>query len=220
MEELNLPPGLIAFVRKNAKMLQIGLICVAVLVVAWVLYDYYSIMQEKKGVSLLASAMQTEPIGQQVAVLENVIKDYSRTNAARWAKIELANLDYKEERYESAIAKYKEVLDALPAKNPLIPLTRLSLAQSYEQTKQYDNAINQYNLLKKQPGFAIQAYLGLGRLYVAKNDTAQASNAYKELLDTLGDRPDQTIVSQIEEKLAALSSAKSAMPSQAVENKE
>ena len=40
MEEMNLPPGLIAFVRKNSRSLQIGLTCIVVLVLAWVFYDY------------------------------------------------------------------------------------------------------------------------------------------------------------------------------------
>jgi predicted negative regulator of RcsB-dependent stress response len=117
LEELNLPPALISFIRKHSRNLQIGLLSVVVLTLGWIFFDYYTEMQEKKGTSLLASGLQTDSVEQRVQVLENVIKDYGRTDAARWSKIELAHLDYNEGRFEAAAAKYKEILDALPADN-------------------------------------------------------------------------------------------------------
>ncbi|KPJ99878.1 MAG: hypothetical protein AMJ60_03415 [Desulfobacterales bacterium SG8_35] len=220
LEELNLPPELIAFIRKNARNIQIVLISVVVLVLAWVFFDYYTEMQEKKGASLLATGLQTESTEQRVQVLENVIKDYGRTDAARWSKLELAHLDYKEGRIEAAAAKYKDILDAVSADNPLVPLARLNLAQSYEQAGQYDLAIAQYNLLKKSSGFTDQAYLGLGRIYMAKEDRVQARKAYEELLGSLEDAPDPVLKSQIEAKLVSLDAGKTASSSQPEENKE
>lgn len=222
LEELNLPPGLISFIRKNTTQIQIGLICIVVLVLGWVFYDYYTVMQDQKGASLLASGLQIESTEEKVKVLENVIKEYGRTDAARWSKLELAHIDNKEGRFEAAVAKYKEILGALPAGNPLAPLTRLNLAQSYEQAGQYDEAIAQYKLLKESTGFAQQAYLGLGRLYMAKEDAAQARMAFTELLSSLEDTaaPDPGLKSLIEAKLAALDADKPVTPSQPVESKE
>jgi len=208
LEELNLPPGLIAFIRNNTRNLQIVLVCVVILVLAWVFYDYYTGMQEKKGSSLLASGLQTEDIAQRVQVLSTVISDYGRTDAALWAKLELAHLDYNEGKYEAASAKYKETVDALSADNPLVPLARLNLAQSYEQAGQYEQAITQYNLLKKSTGFTSQAYLGLGRIYMAKEDPVQARMAYEQLLSSLDETPDPVLVAQIEAKLTLLNSSK------------
>jgi len=220
MEELNLPPELIAFIKKNNRNLQIGLICAVVLLLAWIFFDYYSETQEKKGSSLLASGMQTESTEQRVAVLENVLSDYGRTDAARWAKLELAHVDYNEGRFEAAAAKYKEILDTLSADTSLAPLTRLSLAQSYEQAGQYDEAIAQYNLLKKSTGFANQAYLALGRIYMAKEDPVQARKTYEELLSSLDDTSDPILVSQVEAKLASLGATTPAIPSQPEKSKE
>jgi predicted negative regulator of RcsB-dependent stress response len=162
-------------------------------------------MQDRKGASLLASGLQIESTEERVQVLENVINEYGRTDAARWSKLELAHIDNREGRFEAAAVKYKEILDTLPAGNPLIPLTRLNLAQSYEQAEQYDQAIAQYKLLNKSTGFGQQAYLGLGRLYMAKEDPVQARKAYEELLSTLDDTtPDPGLKSQVEAKIAAL----------------
>jgi predicted negative regulator of RcsB-dependent stress response len=191
------------------------------LVLAWVFYDYYTQMQEMKGASLLASGLQTEATEQRVQVLENVIKDYGRTDAARWSKLELAHLDYKEGRFEAAAAKYKEILGDLPAASSLAPLTRLNLAQSYEDAGNYDEAIAQYTQLKKSAGFTDQAYLGLGRMYMAKEDPAQARKAYEELLASLGEETsDPVLKSRIEAKLALLNAGTAVSPAQPEENKE
>jgi predicted negative regulator of RcsB-dependent stress response len=220
LEELNLPPELISFIRKNSRNLQIGMICVLILVLGWIFFDYYSEMQEKKGASLLATGLQSESTEERVQVLENVIKEYGRTSAARWSKVELAHLDYKEGKFEAAAVKYNEILDALPAGNPLVPLARLNLAQSYEQAGQLDQAISQYNILKKNTGFTNQAYLGLARMYMAKEDPVQARMAYQGLLSNLEDTSDPVFKSQVEAQLAALDAVNPAILSTPEENKE
>jgi len=220
LEELNLPPGMIAFIRKNARNLQIGLICVVVLVLAGIFFDYYSQVQEKKGASLLASGLQTESTEQRSDILENVIRDYGRTDAARWSRLELAHLDFKEGKFEAAAAKYKDILAALPADNSLAPLTRLNLAQSYEQAGRYDEALTEYNLLKKAAGFSNEAYWALGRIYMAKEDPVQARKAYGELLDSLGETPDPGLISRVEAKLASLETGKPGISSQPEDKKE
>ncbi len=220
LEELNLPPAVITYIRKNARNIQIGLICLVVLVLAWVFYDYYTEMKEKKGASLLASGLQEESTDQRIWVLEKVINDYGRTDAARWSKLELAHLDYKNGRFEAAAAKYKEVLETLPAKTSLVPLTILNLAQSYEEAGQFDQAIAQYSLLKKSPGFTNQAYWGLGRMYMAKEDKEQARKIYNEFLSSLDDTSDPGLMSQVEAKLASLDGGRPAISSQPEANQQ
>lgn len=220
MEELNLPPEMISFVRKNARNLQIGLICIVVSVLAWVFYDYYTELQENKGASLLASAMQTEAIEERMQVLENVINDYSRTDAARWSKLELAHLDYQEGRFDAAIAKYEGILAKISADSSLVPLARTNLAQSYEETGQYDLAIAQYNLLKKSTGFTEEAHLALGRIYTAKDEPAQARKEYEELLSTMRDGADPQLRSMVQALLVSLGGEKVITTSQPEENKE
>lgn len=219
MEELNLPPGMIAFVRKNARNLQIGLISFVVLVLAWVFYDYYTELQENKGASLLASAMQTESLDERAWVLENVISDYSRTEAARWSKLELAHLDYQEGRFDAAVTKYEEVIAKLSADNSLVPLARMNLAQIYEETAQYDQAIAQYILLKKSIGFGDEARLALGRIYTAKDQTAQARKEYEELLAGMEDEADPLLRSRVKALLISSGGENIIPASQPEENK-
>jgi predicted negative regulator of RcsB-dependent stress response len=219
MEEMNLPPVVISFIRKNARSLQIGLICIVVLVLGWILYDYYTELQENNGASLLASAMQTEATEERTQMLENVINDYSRTNAARWSKLELAHMDYQEGRFDAAAAKYEESLAKLPADNFLVPLARMNLAQSYEETGQYDQAIAQYNLLKETIGFKEEAHLALGRIFTAKDQAAQARKEYEELLSSMGDETDPQLRSRVQALVVSLGGEK-IIATQPEENKE
>ena len=220
MEELNLPPGMIAFIRKNARNLQIGLTCFVILVFAWIFYDYYTELQENKGASLLASAMQTEELGERAQVLENVISDYSRTDAALWSKLELAHLDYQEGRFDAAIAKYEEIIAKLSADNSLMPLTRINLAQTYEEAAQYDQAIDQYNLLKKSTGFSDEARLALGRIYTAKDEPAQARKEYEELFGSMEDEADPQLRSRVQALLLSSGGENVIPASQPEEKKE
>jgi predicted negative regulator of RcsB-dependent stress response len=219
MEEMNLPPGFIAFVRKNLRSLQIGLTLIVVLVFAWVFYDYYTELQENKGASLLASAMQIEASDERVLGLVNVINDYPGTNASRWSKLELAHLDYKEGRFEEAVIKYEDIIAKLPSDSYLLPLAMMNLAQSYEQLSQYDQSIAQYNSLKKTAGFKEEAHLALGRIYIAKDKVPQARKEYEELLDTMEDETDPQLRSRVEALLASLD-VETITTSQPEENKE
>ena len=204
MEELNLPPEVISFVRKNSRNLQICLIIFVILVFSWIFYDYYSESQENKSASLLASAMQIEVKEEKLFVLEKVVAEYSGTDAALWGKLELAHLDYEEGAFDAAVAKYEEIAAKLPADSSLVPLVRINLAQSYEEAGQHDQAIIQYNLLKNITGFKEDAYMALGRIYRAKEDFPQARKEYNELLNTMGDDIDPQLRSKVQALLNSL----------------
>ncbi|MFC1845483.1 YfgM family protein [Thermodesulfobacteriota bacterium] len=208
MEELNLPPEVISFVRKNSRNLQICLIFFVILVFSWIFYDYYSERQENKGASLLASAMQTEATEEKLQVLGEVVNEYSRTDAALWGKLELAHLDYQEGTFDAAVVKYEEIVAKLPADSSLVPLVRINLAQSYEEAGQHEQAIAQYNLLKKATGFKEDAYLALGRIYKAKDDFSQARKEYEELLSTMEDDVDPQLRSRVQALLNSLGAGK------------
>jgi len=207
MEELNLPPEIISFVRKNARTLQIALVLFLILVLSWIFYDYYTERQENNAASLLASAMQIEKTEERLPVLEEVVNDFSRTDTALWGKLELANLDYQNGAYDWAIVKYEEIITKLPSGSSLVPLVRLNLAQSYEETTQYDQAISQYNLLKKATGFREESHLALGRIYKEKDDLPQARQEYEELLSTMEDGAAPQIRSKVQALLNSLGAA-------------
>ena len=100
LDELNLPPKLVSFIRENARNLQIACICIAVVVLGWVLYDNYTDMQESKSASLLAAALQESSIEQKTQELARVIEEYPRTDSALWSRVELAHLEYQDGKFQ------------------------------------------------------------------------------------------------------------------------
>jgi len=220
MEELNLPPEIISFVRKNTRTLQIGLIFFVVLVFSWIFYDYYTDHQENNAASLLASAMQIEKTEERLPILEEVVNDFSRTDAALWGKLELAHLNYQKGEFDAAIAEYEKIIAKLPSNSSLVPLVRINLAQSYEEAGQFDQAVAQYNLLKKTTGFKEEAHLALGRIYKAKDDLSQARKEYEELLSTMKDEVDPQLRSKVQALLNSLGAANDITASKPEEKKE
>ena len=218
MEELNLPPEVIAFVRENSRNLQIGLIVAVVLVLGWVFYDYYTAMQAKKGASLLASAMQVEATGEKAGILESVISEYSRTDAALWARIELAHIDFREERFAEAAGRYEAIIKKLSKDDPVLPLVRMNLAESYVEAGQYDQAIAQYNILKKIVGFKEAGYFALARIYRAKDDPAMARKEYEEFLADLDEGADPQLRSRVQAMLLSLGGEEPPAAQQPAEN--
>lgn len=211
-DELNLPPKLISFLRKNGRNLKIITISITVIVLGWVLYDNYTELQENKGASLLTSALQETSATQKAQTLAGVIDEYPQTDAALWSTIELAHLDYEAARFRVAATRYETILDELPGNSSLAPLVRLNLAQSYEQLQDFDKALGQYKLLKAATGFSKEAYLGQGRVYVMQNEPDAARLVYEEYLNSLGEEPDPAVETEIQAKLALLQAGQPAAP--------
>jgi predicted negative regulator of RcsB-dependent stress response len=210
LDELNLPPKLISFIRENTRNLQIAVITVAVIVLGWVLYNQYTELQENKGASLLASALQESVVEQKTQTLAAVIEQYPRTDAALWSIVELAHLDYQAGRFQEAAGRYETILDGLPGDSSLAPLVRLNLAQSYEELNDHDKALVQYKTLKTVTGFSRESSLAMGRIYVFKNEPQKARQVYEEYLNSLGEEPDPVIKAEIQAKLTALQVEKTA----------
>lgn len=202
LEELNLPPKVIKFLRENAKNIQIALACLVVVILASSFYDHYKDQQRDKSAALLANALQQDSDEQKKTALESLINDYSGTGAALMARIELAHIAFEGGNYMEAVAEYEEAFDKTSSRNPMAPLLQYSLAQAYENGQDLDNALKHYRLLTKNAGFAIEGYMAIGRIYQAKGQVAEAKEAYQQVLEQEG--VTQTIKGTVEEKLAKL----------------
>jgi len=181
LEELNIPPKVIRFIRENAKNLQIGFAALVVVVLAWAAYDYYSEVRRESSSVLLQQALKEEDIAKRVELLQGVVAEYPGSDAAVWSKTELAHADYDGGKFIDAAKKYEEVLNDLSSDNPLTPMVQFSLAQTYEAANEYDKALSAYTRLLTFPGFEGEGYLGQGRMYEKKNDLAHAREAYENL---------------------------------------
>lgn len=186
-DELNLPPEFAAFCRRNAKNIKIGALCVALALAGWGGYDYYHTTRIEKSTSFLAAAMNEAEDTLRVDKLTQVIAKHSGSDAALWGMVELGHADQKAGNYQKAIERYTKALAEVDEESPIAPLLHFSLAQAYEQNKNIDNAIGQYQQITKATGFADMGYMALGRLYEQKGETIKARDAYEKVeKDTSG----------------------------------
>ena len=208
LEHFNLPPKVIAFLRTNKRIIQITLVLILALVVGSSLYKSYRQNQIESGASSLSVAVSKEG-EERKAALENVINEYSNTTSATWAKIELAHLAMKEERYDDAIAAYDRVLTELKPDNPGYALALFGKARGYEAAQKYDEAYTAFNGLKDIEGYQYTGDTGRARFKEAQGRREDARGVYGQyqtvLNSTVGSEQQKLIV---EERIALLKTKK------------
>jgi predicted negative regulator of RcsB-dependent stress response len=203
LEELNLPPAVITFLRKHAKTIKIVLVVIAVAVIVWEGYGEYNLRQQEKSSSLLFTAVNAKNEGEQKELLQNLIQKFSSSKSAAWANIELGHIAFQEKNYREAINKYQEVIQNLSTDSSLYPLVQFSLAQASDSIGDTDKSESAYQALLQYNGFAAQGYLGLGRLYEKKGDVKKALEMYESYIN-LPDLEDSVAKEMVENKISTL----------------
>lgn len=181
LEELNLPPQFVSFVKKNLKEIKIGAIVLVVALFGWQGYVHYASVQQEKSTALLAQAVKENSVDARRQKLENVLSGYSRTDAGLWARIELAHASFDAGKYDEAIEKYQAVLDKLDSESALAPLVLYNLAQAFENKEDFDNALVRYGKLAEFSSFSSEAHLAEGRIHDKRNEPDKALAAYEQL---------------------------------------
>ena len=192
LEELNLPPAVIEFIRKYEKNIKITLITALVLIVAIEGYKEYNSVQIEKSSALLYSALHSKDASQKVKLLDQVKQKYSSTGNGMWANIELGHLAFKKGDFAKAASIYEAVLDKMSTKNPVRPLVQYSLAQAYENLDNVDKAKEAFLKLTQTTGFVGEGDLGLARIYEKHGDPEQALTYYQEYVKLPETQPGPT----------------------------
>jgi len=202
LDELNLPPQVVKFIRTNARYIQIVAAGLVILVLAWSYYDYYSQTKQNKAALALSSAVKQKDNVARLESLTKVAKEYSGTGAALWSRLEEGHLAFKDGRYDDALAKYQEVYDDLSGSNPLLPMVLYSMALARENGAHLDKALEDYRKLAEFEGFKSMALAAEGRIYELQGDQASALKVYRQVAE------DKAISSEnrslIEEKINSL----------------
>jgi len=181
LDELNLPPAFIDFLRKNQRTLWLMIAVIAIVVTAVSLYGSYRTYRENKATAAMDAAMQADS-DHQVDLLNKVVQDFTSTPTEHWARIELAQISIKNGKPAEAILQLQKVNKEVEAKNPLKPLVLFKLAGLYEETKNYQAALARYQELTAVSGFEADARYALGRVYAALHKNAEAVTAYQQYL--------------------------------------
>ncbi len=183
LEELNLPPVIVQFVRRNQRAVYAVLIIIVIGVVTWSLYGSYQEKKVNKSSSALAVAKK-EPLSIQPAALQKVVDDFGGTKASLWAKIELAHGDMKNKNFSQAHERYTDVRGNIKKSSALYPLLTFGAAQASEMDDKFAEAHVEYTSLKAFSGYEGVGYSGIARTLEAQGDINGALAVYEEYLAT------------------------------------
>ncbi len=187
LEEMNLPPALIDFLRANSKNIQIAIAIGIVAILGWEGYGKYNTVQRDRSADMLYQAMKTEAPDQRADQLKALSAKYGKSGSGLWGVIEQGHLAFKDGKFQDAATLYESVIGTVPAGSPLLPLVRFNLAQAYENLPDQAKAKAVYQALAETPGFAGEGNLGLARIaeLEGKNDEARTKfQAYVDLPET------------------------------------
>ncbi len=204
LDQLNLPPGVIRFIRENQRMIQVIAAIVILVVIAGSLYKSYRTKRFENAASGLALALE-EKGDARVKGLQQVADDYSGTPSSLWATTELGHQAMRDSLYTEAIKQYSQVLDKISSSNPMYNLVSYGIAQANEAGKNYDAAASAYSTLKDIEGFKDQGYRGMARVFEAQGQNDKALAVYEEYLGTfLGETQNDANRKIIMEKITRL----------------
>ena len=204
LEQLNLPPRAVTFVRENKRLVQVCTAVVAIIVVSWALYDSYKDKRIEEASSSLALAVSKDDSGDKIEQLLAVSDNFSGTDSALWARVNAAHEMMKTERKQEGQQLYESLLSEINQNSGLYPLILAALAQAKEANADTSGALADYERIKNIKGYEAIGYMGLGRIHEEQGDRQQALSIYEEYLETLMNVNERSQKGLVEEKIARL----------------
>jgi predicted negative regulator of RcsB-dependent stress response len=206
LDQLNLSPSVVGFIRKNKRALQVGAISIAVVVITGSVYKSYHTSRLENGAASLAISMEAEGTA-RITALQQVTADYSGTPSALWADVELGHQAMKDGDFAAAEKYYQQVLTKTSDSNPLYGLLTFGVAQAQEAGARYDAASASYSALKDIDGYKDEGFMGMARVLEADSKNSEALAVYEEYLGSfLGEKNNPQLIRMIKEKITRLSS--------------
>jgi len=183
LEELNLPPALIEFLRTNANTILTALAVAVIAILGWEGYGKYAAVQQSRSADMLYQAMKTAAVDQRSTELKELSSKFGNSGSGLWGAIELGHLAFKEGKFQEAATLYESVLGSIGDKSPLFALVEYNLAQAYENLPDQAKAKAAYEKLASVKGFAGEADLGLARIAEIEGKSDEARAKFQEFVE-------------------------------------
>ena len=118
----------------------------------------------------------------QLEPLEKVMHDYKGTRASFEAGLALGDNAFEKKNSAKAVEYYKQALENAKTR-PMKAVAQHSLAYSYEDSKQYDQAIDSLHYIvgSEDKSLKIDALMALARNYDLKGDKVKAIETYNQI---------------------------------------
>ena len=185
----------VIFVKEHSRQFQYVGIAVVVVLLAYLGINGYLKYVNKKGQQAYNRAYYTlikdqdgdadqEALRKSQELFQAVIDDYGMSKVSRLASPEMANLKFREKKYDEAIAFYKAYLKEVPAGSPYEALGKLALSACHEEKGDFPAAVGLLKEIhsKSEDFFKEQAMLNLARLYTLLKEEAKSKAILGEFI--------------------------------------
>jgi tetratricopeptide (TPR) repeat protein len=199
------------FVEKNRAAIYAGtgiFILIILLAGGWYLYQLnYEASAWKMNTRILESANKIGSAAGDAAAIKGykeLIDQYPRSGAAVAAYYRLGNLYLGRHEIDAAITVYQDFLKKAPSESDLVTLAYSGLGSCYEIRKDFNKAIELYEIaLKTRTGssFEVMSYGSLARVYEAMKNPVKAAEFYQK---ALGKTTDPLMTLYLKRKISIL----------------
>ncbi|MGI6657448.1 MAG: YfgM family protein [Desulfobulbus sp.] len=181
LDQFNLPPKVVAFLRRNQRAIWIAVVTGIVAALGWAAVSAYLDHREAKASSALDAALLATEGGEKA--LAEVARAYDGTQAGLWADLELAFIAERAGQRAEAVDRLERINSELAPRSALKPLVMNKLAGLHESERRFDKALAHYTELSGHESFAADAFRAMGRINEALNKPAEAAAMYQKYLD-------------------------------------
>ncbi len=181
LDQFNLPPAVISFIRENQRAIWVVVGCIALAVTAVSLYGTYRSYREDKAASALTLALKAEGEDKKQQI-EQVVNEFGSTSSGFWGRIELAHLAAAEGNIAEAIEALTDIQRSVSDKDPVAPLLHYNLALLHEKNNDLNKALADLTALSGFKGFEKISYQAMGRLYEQQGSRDKALEMYRKYM--------------------------------------
>jgi len=204
----------IEFLRTNQRQISYALIGLAVIVIGFAAFRYFSNLSERRAYALLNEGLvhyTNQASGQKTGHFNEVakesfgklVREYSSTNAGKLGLALYGDMNYKEGSYDKAVEVYEKALKTFSNNKALQPLMWNNLAYAYEGKQDYNAALQCWEKIVNLEGNLAKtdAYFNQGRMHEILNNRGKAIEAYAKVVN---DFPDSVYAEIAQDKVMRL----------------
>jgi tetratricopeptide (TPR) repeat protein len=203
---------MISWTLENLRLILVGTIIGALIVLSIVLWRMRAKTQEVKALNsfyrasdILISIEDPASKGYLEALdeLERILKDYPKTDASQLAQLQLGRGLLYAKQYTKAVETYRRFLDSGPRERLYELIAIHNLGYAYEGQGYYQKALDSFQgLLDKGESFLQSwGYLNVGRCYEKLGKRHEALTTYRTCLEKF---PDSAMIPMVKHKIGAL----------------
>lgn len=176
-------------------------------------YYLYHMDYEKKATLMYDKVFNSQLQGDQAKkddvvpldVFKDVISKYPNSQASRFAQYRMGSIHFDKGDFDASIKAYEAFLSRSSRENEIKTLAYIGLGYSYEEKKDYQNALTSFEkAVKTKDGknFFGMTNRNIARIYEKMNEPVKAIEYYKKALNHTTDPSMQLLLKR---KIATLS---------------